>query len=100
MFDHILLEAYCDFDWEKNDPALRPACCNKKEIPEFSCLANKCPYFYFTTAEYAFTYIGKDSSSKKEILLGEESDIELWESICRRKIDEAWEEYTKIHPEE
>lgn len=101
MFDYILLEAYCSFDGEKTDEEkLCPPSCNRQRIPEFSCIANECPYFSYTTAEYALAYFGKESSSKHEILLGEESDVELWESICRRKIDEAWEEYIKIHPEE
>lgn len=101
MFDYILLEAHCCFDGETTGEVKpRPSSCNQQEIPEFSCLANKCPYFQYTSAEYAFAYFGKESSSKHEILLGEESDIELWESICRRKIDEAWEEYSKLHPEE
>ncbi len=63
-------------------------------------MENKCPYLAFTTAEYAFAYIGRESTSKYEIMLGEEGDTDLWEDICRKKIDEAWEEYMRIYPEE
>ena len=39
------------------------------------------------------------ASSKEEILLDKEADLQLWETICRKKIKEAWEEYVQVHPE-
>ncbi len=98
--NYIFLEGYCLKKFEHHEKELLPTFCEEKYIPGYSCLLNGCPYFDFTSAENAFAYIGKDSSSKEEILLGNDSDLALWEEICRKKIGEAWREYLQAHPEE
>lgn len=95
----VLLETYCLKHFAENKSKEFPDFCSGDCIPGYSCMIHNCPYLDFTSAENAFTYIGKDSSSKQEILLSSDDDLTLWERICRKKIDEAWEEYTKIHPE-
>ena len=99
FMNFILLETYCKKHFQENESKDSPVFCDRNYIPEYKCIANNCPYLDFTSAENAFTYIGKDSSSKEEILLSNDADLHLWETICRKKINEAWEEYIKIHPE-
>ena len=95
----ILLETYCKKHFSENESKELPHFCAGNCIPGYTCIQNNCPYLDFTSAENAFAYIGKDSSSKEEILLGEDADLQLWETICRKKNNEAWDEYIKIHPE-
>ena len=96
----ILLEAYCVKRFAEHRSKALPDFCSEDGVPGYSCLLHKCPYFDFTSAENAFAYIGEDSSSKEEILLPSAADLALWEKICRKKINEAWEEYIQAHPEE
>ena len=96
----VLLETYCTKHFTENQSKEHPVFCAGNDIPGYSCIANNCPYLDFTSAENAFAYIGEDSSSKEEILLDQKADLQLWETICRNKIREAWKEYTQIHPEE
>ena len=99
FMNFILLETYCKKHFQENKSKDTPVFCDQNQIPCYKCIANNCPYLDFTSAENAFTYIGKDSSSKEEILLDGDADLQLWEKICRKKINEAWEEYISIHPE-
>lgn len=95
----IFLETYCLKNFSENQFKPVPDFCSGNCVPGYSCLVNQCPYLDFTSAENAFTYIGADSSSKEEILLAPDEDLSLWESICRRKIQEAWKEYNRARPE-
>ena len=99
FMNYILLEAYCTKHFSGNESKAPPVFCDQNDIPTYKCIANNCPYLDFASAENAFTYIGKDSSSKEEILLDSDADLQLWEKICRKKINEAWEEYISIHLE-
>ena len=99
FMNYILLETYCKKHFSENESKDSPVFCDRNYIPAYKCIENNCPYLDFTSAENAFTYIGKDSSSKEEILLSNDDDLQLWETICRKKLNEAWEEYIKIHPE-
>jgi len=99
FMNFVFLETYCKKHFSENESKELPHFCAGNCIPGYTCIQNNCPYLDFTSAENAFAYIGKDSSSKEEILLGEDADLQLWETICRKKINEAWEEYIKIHPE-
>lgn len=94
----VLLETYCQKHFAENESKPQPDFCKGDYVPGYSCLLNHCMYLDFTSAENAFAYIGEDSSSKEEILLGQDADLELWEKICRKKINEAWEEYIRSHP--
>ena len=100
FMNFVLLETYCTKNFTENKAKEPPVFCAGDYIPGYKCIANNCPYLDFTSAENAFAYIGEDSASKEEILLDRKSDLQLWETICRRKIQEAWKEYTQIHPEE
>lgn len=99
FMNFVLLETYCKKHFAENKSKELPVFCAGNYIPGYKCILNHCPYLDFTSAENAFAYIGEDSSSKEEILLGDHADLQLWETICRRKLNEAWEEYIKIHPE-
>lgn len=95
----VLLETYCQKRFAENESKPLPDFCKGDHVPGYSCLVKNCPYLDFSSAENAFAYIGEDSSSKEEILLGQDADLRLWEKICRKKINEAWEEYIRICPE-
>ena len=95
----VFLETYCLKNFSENQSKALPDFCSGECVPGYSCLIHQCPYLDFTSAENAFAYIGKDSSSKEEILLSSDADLSLWERICRRKINEAWEEYVRAYPE-
>lgn len=97
-FNHIVIEAYCRSEIKRDCPV--PNYCDHEGVPTYMCLFRQCPLFDFTSYEYALLYSGKDSDAETDIALGDDADLELWEEICRRKIDEAWEEYIKVHPEE
>ncbi len=99
FMNFVLLETYCLKNLAENESKETPDFCAGDCIPGYQCILHNCPYLDFTSAENAFAYIGEDSSSKEEILLNENADLQLWEKICRKKIKEAWEEYTQIHPE-
>ncbi|MBQ3490468.1 MAG: hypothetical protein IJA86_07755 [Clostridia bacterium] len=99
FMNFVFLETYCRKHFAENESKDSPDFCASNCVPCYTCIQNNCPYLDFTSAENAFAYIGEDSSSKEEILLDKDADLLLWEKICRKKIKEAWEEYTKIHPE-
>ena len=99
LMNFVFLETYCLKRFAENDAKEFPDFCTRDCIPGYPCIRNNCPYLDFTSAENAFAYVGKDSSSMEEILLSEEDDLQLWETICRKKIKEAWAEYIRIHPE-
>ena len=93
FMNFVLLETYCTKNFTGNKAKEPPVFFFFFYIPGYKCIANNCPYLDFTSAENAFAYIGEDSASKEEILLDRKSDLHLWETICRRKIQEAWKQY-------
>ena len=95
MINWLFIEVYCR---RKEDGAC-PSFCEKTGKPSYACLSNQCPYLDFTSCENALAYIGKDSCAKEPILLGDGEDLALWERICQKKLNEAWEEYLANHPD-
>ncbi len=103
---HVLLELYCE-----NNNSQSPLCC-KKGIgnPGYHCLSENCPNVSYTYAPYEIAYAGEagvvpdhkawvgfggdmfpdDLDERKEAELKQ-----LWERICRQKIEEAYEEYMR-----
>lgn len=104
---HVLLEVFCESNTSK-----APICC-KDGIgnPGYHCIAENCPNVSYTYAPHELAYSGEfgvvpDSDAwigfggdmlptnideKEEIRLKE-----LWESICREKIQDAYKEYMKV----
>ena len=102
MFTHILLEVYCKKNHEKGIcEDSTPLCESKNNIPQYSCLLNKCPFVMFTSHENALCYINQNSEAEEIISLGgemcdavdESSAKLLWEEIAKQKIDEAYTTY-------
>lgn len=100
---HVLLEIYCDCSTENENEKL--ICCN--EVGK-SCMESKCKYLSYTICPYEIAFTDSNgvvesfdncigfggemepetnNSSEREILLKE------WKSICKKKIDEAYDEY-------
>ncbi|KWX81028.1 hypothetical protein JI735_02110 [Paenibacillus sonchi] len=103
---HVLIEVYCE-----NNTSQPPLCC-KDGIgnPGYHCLSENCPNVSYTYAPHELAYAGEFGvvpDSKAWIGFGgdmfpvdkdenKEAELkELWERICRQKIQEAYEEYMK-----
>ncbi|UHA73723.1 hypothetical protein [Paenibacillus sp. 481] len=103
---HVLLEVYCE-----NNTTEPPLCCNEGlGKPGYHCLAGNCPNVSYTQAPFELAYAGEygvvpdpdarvgfggdmfpiDKDEEKEVKFKE-----LWERICRQKIQEAHDEYMK-----
>lgn len=98
MFNHILLEVYCNKNENAND------CGTESRMPCYNCLINKCPYVSFTSHENAICYINEHSEASEIIALGgdmlphnvdKQLATQRWEQISRSKIQQAYEEYMK-----
>lgn len=101
---HVLLEVYCE-----NNTSDSPSCCtNGIDHPGYHCLSENCPNVSFTYAPHELAYSGEFGvvpDSKAWIGFGgemlpddadEQQEVKLkalWESICRRKMEEAYIEY-------
>lgn len=103
---HVLLEIYCDYDEENENE--KTICCN---VIGNSCMESNCKYLSYTICPYEIAFTGStgvvesfdecigfggkmepetNDSSEREILLKE------WKSICKKKIDEAYDEYMEF----
>ena len=103
---HVLLEIYCNCNTESENE--KPICCNGIGN---GCMENNCKYLSYTNCPYEIAFAGctgviesfddcigfggemepeTNNSSEREMLLKE------WKSICKKKIDEAYDEYMKF----
>lgn len=108
-YSHVLLEVYCGYEHRKDKTTNIPVYCKYGiNDPGYHCFEKECPFRSYTQSPNAFTYAGQfgevkdrssyvgfggemepddDDESKRKILL------KLWENICKKKIDEAYDEY-------
>lgn len=105
-FKHLLLEVYCE-----NSTAQPPSCCKDgMGNPGYHCLVENCPNVSYTYAPHELAYAGEFGVvPDSEAWIGFGGDMfpsdndyikeaflkELWERICKQKIQEAYEEYMK-----
>jgi hypothetical protein len=103
---HVLLEIYCDYNTENENE--NPLCCNGIGN---ACMESNCKYLSYTNCPHEIAFTGStgvvesfdecigfggemesetNDSSEREILLKE------WKSICKKKIDEAYDEYMEF----
>lgn len=95
MLNHILLEVYCTKNCDENIAKEKPIFCSGEFVARYNCLLNKCPFFAFTSHENALCYINENSEAEEIISLGEEDDLLLWKEISKKKIEEAYNCFTK-----
>ena len=112
MMSHVLLEAFCTFDWGDETKEDRSSVCvSKSGYPSYQCFWHKCPHLAFTSCENAICYVGEDSMAEEIIMFGGEmehdynctdgiqekelslSKLKLWESIAKKKVNEAYDDY-------
>lgn len=103
-YSHLMLEVYCDYASDKKLPKF---CINSAYKPTKKCFENSCKFLSYTDCENEIAYIGEIGLSEYDIgfggdmnpnsddnfYLNEKKMIEMWKSICKKKIDEAYEEY-------
>ncbi len=108
-YKHVLLEVYCSLDYSKNNDFETPSFCKHGvNNPGYHCFDNECKYKSYTKCPNEFAYVDEFGEVVNEdcyIGFGGEMDsvddnditrskmIELWENICKKKINEAYEEY-------
>jgi len=100
---HVLLEVFCEGDHSESS-----LCCKAGlEHPGYHCLAENCPNVSFTCAPHELAYsdefgvvpdtkawIGFGGDMLPEEALDMEPMLkELWGNICKKKIQEAYDEY-------
>lgn len=108
-YNHVLLEVYCGFDYREDKMHKKPEFCKYGiDHPGYHCFENKCLFNSYTQCSNQFAYAGEfgeimDGSSY--VGFGGEMEphdndewkrkklLELWETICKKKIDEAYDEY-------
>jgi len=106
-YNHVLLEIYCLH--EENIEV--PEFCKKVHKPGFHCIENSCEHRGVTYVPNEIAYADENglvSDSESHIGFGGNMEPEnvseekinslknLWKEICKKKIDEAYEEYMKI----
>ena len=108
-YNHVLLEVYCGFDYREDKMVKEPEFCKYGiNNPGYHCFENECPFKSYTQCPNEFAYVGEfgevmDGSSYVGFGGEMEPDdndelkrkklLELWEGICKKKIDEAYDEY-------
>ena len=110
-FSHVLLEVYCGFGFdESNELSQIPKFCKKGiNNPGYHCLEHKCPFVSYTKCPNEIAYVGEDSEvidSSSWIGFGGEMEpdnyferekwVKKWEDVCKKKIDEAYDEYISL----
>lgn len=99
---HIFIEGYCDGTKGKvND------CCKNALKPGIHCL--ECPHFSYTKCpneiavsnndgliECSEDFIGFGGEMEPEDLQKRDDYISIWKDICRKKINEAYDEYMSL----
>ncbi|SFF09049.1 hypothetical protein SAMN04487969_113152 [Paenibacillus algorifonticola] len=109
--NHVILELYCGFDKEKNGKA--PLYYKYGSYhPGYHCLENSCESLSYIKApsEIAYSDSEGESEFEKNAWIGfggdmnpesfdDENNYEslknIWEEICKRKIQESYNEYMK-----
>lgn len=108
MYTQVILEVYCSFDKEDSTHAIPAFCKYDVKKPGFHCLENNCKHVGFTYAPNEIAYSDHEGEvPTSDHWLGFGGDMEpeqadekklqelkrLWEEICVKKINEAYEEY-------
>lgn len=95
--NHFVVEGFC----EEKEKGVLP--CNGSFVMGVNCF--DCKQFSFTSVENELLFSDKNGIAKEIIGFGGAMDpdnyddidkyLDLWENICKRKINEAYDEYMK-----
>ncbi len=108
---YILLELFCTYGWDDSQEQTQevPSYCKygvKK--PGYHCMSNDCTFNAFTYTEDAIActeddgevkgsdgWVGIGGDMQPDYLTDEQriECVKMWKEICRRKVNEAYEEY-------
>lgn len=103
IMKHVLLEIYCDCNFEIEED--KPLYCDEIGV---NCFKNNCKYLSYTycpneialTGSKGIVEILDDSIGFGGEMEPESNDLkdrkillEKWKSICRKKVNEAYDEY-------
>jgi hypothetical protein len=108
-FVHLLLEVYCSFENRNDKSSNLPSFCGKgANNCGYHCFENACPFVSYTNCSNEIAYVGEEGEVKdndswvgfggemEPIDYDEKKRLELlnvWERICKKKIDEAYEDF-------
>jgi hypothetical protein len=108
-FNHVLLEVVCSNGFGDEEVEVAPEFCPKIHEPGFHCLENNCKHLGYTYADYEIAYADKNGlvPNLTDFAIGFGGDMEpepynenkinelkeLWKEVCKKKINEAYEEY-------
>ncbi|GKS09306.1 hypothetical protein YDYSY3_03060 [Paenibacillus chitinolyticus] len=109
---HLVLELYCSQTWSDAKGTAAPSFCkNGIGEPGYHCLDNRCTYIASTYAPHEIAYAGEYGEVLDmdtwigfggEMIPADADEARIselkktWEEVCRRKIQEAYEEYLKL----
>ncbi len=103
---HVLLELYCDCDI-KNEKEKPKYCCDFGD----TCFEHNCQYLSYTYCPNEIAFAGASGVVESfDDCIGfggdmepepyDENEVEIllneWKSICKKKIDEAYDEYIEF----
>lgn len=105
-----MIEVYCGYNYRKDKDLPVPNFCSRgMENPGFHCLENNCEFFSYTDCPFEIAYAGEYGEITSEecwIGFGGEMEpedekkrkilISHWEDICKKKIEEAYDEYMEL----
>jgi len=99
---HILLEAFCSLDDELECELTKNELIKKRICVD--CFSSDCKYLLYTQAPDEIAITNEDGISIHDIALDDrtaktenerKANIQMWDNICKAKIDEALDEYIK-----
>lgn len=106
---HVLLEVYCDCILEEGN--IQPSyCLNGVNNPGSYCFANECQFMSYCDSTNEIAYVDANGYVEDDAWIGFGGDMEpesndenersiligKWKELCKKKINEAYEEYMII----
>ncbi len=108
-YKHVLLEVYCGYEYREDKNAKEPHFCKLGvNNPGYHCFANECIFKSYTQCSNEFAYVsehgevmdetcyvgfGGEMESVSDSEFVRKKQLKLWENICKKKINEAYDEY-------
>jgi hypothetical protein len=104
---HVILELHCLYLSRQDAPLVPGYCKNGPGNEGIHCMegdGNKCPYIGYCAAGNELAYSQGNGEIDKDAWIGFggemevqgkdiEAQIDIWESICKEKIAQAYDEY-------
>lgn len=108
---HLLLELFCSYGWndsQEQNQRVPLYCKYGTRKPGYHCMYNNCPFVAYTHTEDAIActedcgevrgndgWIGFGGDMEPDHLTDTQrlECLKVWKEICRKKVNEAYEEY-------